>query len=340
MRDLPRQLTRRGAGRPLRGPDALRRAARGARRPARTRPRGRGEPLRRGEAGGARRASRDRRRSGSRPARPPSRARDEAPELDELNRALRGAVRLPLRRLRERRPKRELVAVLRGAARAHARAGARDRRSTSSSRSRRTDGGVPSARATTGGAGATSSSAGCTWSPGSPGSAPRSTSSRSTTTSSRPPSRPTPRAASAARSGRSTAAASTGSRSSASRPERLPEPLYWFKWEAYTTWLSGFALLVVVYYAHASSFLVDPSVADLTTGEAIAISVGGLALAWLVYDGLCRLLGGNDRALAACRRRASSCSRPGAPPSCSRPGPPTSRSARCSGRSWRRTSSS
>ena len=83
-------------------------------------------------------------------------------------------------------------------------------------------------------------------------------------------------------------------------PETLPEPLYWFKWEAYTTWLSGFALLVVVYYAHASTFLVDPAVADLTTGEAIAISLGGLVLAWLVYDPLCRLLGANDRALAAC----------------------------------------
>ena len=50
-------------------------------------------------------------------------------------------------------------------------------------------------------------------------------------------------------------------------PERLPEKLYWFKWEAYTTWLSGFALITVVYYAHASTFLVDPSVADLTTGR-------------------------------------------------------------------------
>ena len=36
-------------------------------------------------------------------------------------------------------------------------------------------------------------------------------------------------------------------------PERLPETLYWFKWEAYTTWLSGFALITVVYYAHAST---------------------------------------------------------------------------------------
>jgi uncharacterized membrane protein len=81
-------------------------------------------------------------------------------------------------------------------------------------------------------------------------------------------------------------------------PPALPEPLYWFKWEAYTTWLSGFGLLVVVYYVHASTFLVDPSVADLSTGAAVAISCGGLALAWLVYDGLCRVLGGAEWALA------------------------------------------
>jgi uncharacterized membrane protein len=82
-------------------------------------------------------------------------------------------------------------------------------------------------------------------------------------------------------------------------PDTLPEPLYWFKWEAYTTWLSGFALLIVVYYAHASTFLVDKTVADLTTTEAVAISIGGLVLAWLVYDALCRLLDGHDLTLAA-----------------------------------------
>ncbi len=74
-------------------------------------------------------------------------------------------------------------------------------------------------------------------------------------------------------------------------PETLPEPLHWFKWEAYTTWLSGFALFVVVYYVHASTFLVDRSVADLSGTEAVAISVGGLALSWVAYDVLCRLLG-------------------------------------------------
>jgi uncharacterized membrane protein len=82
-------------------------------------------------------------------------------------------------------------------------------------------------------------------------------------------------------------------------PVALPEPLYWFKWEAYATWLSGFSLLVVVYYAHASTFLVDKTVADLSTLAAVAISVGGLALAWVVYDLLCRLLGRVEWALAA-----------------------------------------
>jgi uncharacterized membrane protein len=82
-------------------------------------------------------------------------------------------------------------------------------------------------------------------------------------------------------------------------PQRLPEPLHWFKWEAYTTWLSGFALFIVVYYSHASSYLVDTSVADLSAWEAIAISIGGLVLAWLVYDGLCRAFENDELVLAA-----------------------------------------
>ena len=69
-------------------------------------------------------------------------------------------------------------------------------------------------------------------------------------------------------------------------PQVLPEPLHWFKWEAYTTWLSGFALLIVLYYAHADTYLIDKSVADLTTWEAVAISVGLLVAAWFVYDKL------------------------------------------------------
>jgi uncharacterized membrane protein len=81
-------------------------------------------------------------------------------------------------------------------------------------------------------------------------------------------------------------------------PSRLPEPLHWFKWEAYTTWLSGFALLVVLYYFHASTYLIDPSVADLSSGEAIAISLAGLVLAWVVYDVLCRAVA-NDLVVGA-----------------------------------------
>jgi len=73
-------------------------------------------------------------------------------------------------------------------------------------------------------------------------------------------------------------------------PARLPEPLHWFKWEAYWTWISGFSLLVVLYYFHADTYLVDPSVADLSSGAAIAVSLAGLVLAWVVYDVLCRTI--------------------------------------------------
>jgi uncharacterized membrane protein len=81
-------------------------------------------------------------------------------------------------------------------------------------------------------------------------------------------------------------------------PERLPERLHWFKWEAYTTWLSGFALFIVVYYAHASSFMIDPTVDNLRPWQAIAISIAGLAAAWLVYDGLCRAFENDELVLA------------------------------------------
>jgi len=82
-------------------------------------------------------------------------------------------------------------------------------------------------------------------------------------------------------------------------PEELPEPLHWFKWEAYTTWLSGFALLVILYYFHADTYLIDRSVADLSTWQAILISVGLLVGAWVVYDALCRVLGSRPLVLAA-----------------------------------------
>jgi uncharacterized membrane protein len=81
-------------------------------------------------------------------------------------------------------------------------------------------------------------------------------------------------------------------------PPTLPEPLHWFKWEAYTTWLSGFALLVVLYYFHADTYLIDRDVADLSVWQAIAISIGLLAASWLVYDALCRVLGSQPLVLA------------------------------------------
>ena len=80
-------------------------------------------------------------------------------------------------------------------------------------------------------------------------------------------------------------------------PPQLPEHLHWFKWEAYTTWLSGFALLVVLYWLDADTRLVDPEIADLSAWQAVALSAAGLALAWLVYDAACRVLR-DDRLVA------------------------------------------
>lgn len=80
-------------------------------------------------------------------------------------------------------------------------------------------------------------------------------------------------------------------------PPRLPERLHWFKWEAYTTWLSGMGLLVIVYWIGASTYLIDPDIAELGPAAAIAISVAVLLGGWLVYDMLCRSrLGEHDLA--------------------------------------------
>lgn len=71
-------------------------------------------------------------------------------------------------------------------------------------------------------------------------------------------------------------------------PERLPEHLTWFKWESYATWLSGFALLTLVYWSGAELFLIDPNVMDLAVWQAIAISAGSLVIGWVIYDALCK----------------------------------------------------
>src|SRR5919107_3926060 len=68
----------------------------------------------------------------------------------------------------------------------------------------------------------------------------------------------------------------------------MPDHLHWFKWEAYFTWLSGFSLLVLIYYVGATSFLIDPAKAALSPAQGIAIGLAALAVGWLVYDGLCR----------------------------------------------------
>ena len=81
-------------------------------------------------------------------------------------------------------------------------------------------------------------------------------------------------------------------------PAALPEHLIWFKWESYATWLTGFAMLCVVYYAGADLYLIDRNVLDIEAPTAIAISVGSLAVGWLVYDLLCRsAIGKNDLVL-------------------------------------------
>ena len=74
-------------------------------------------------------------------------------------------------------------------------------------------------------------------------------------------------------------------------PATLPDPLHWFKWEAYWTWMSGFALFVVMYYAHAELYMIDRSVANLTPWQAIAISVALLVAGWIFYDQLCKRAG-------------------------------------------------
>ena len=71
-------------------------------------------------------------------------------------------------------------------------------------------------------------------------------------------------------------------------PARLPDHLTWFKWEAYATWLSGFALLVLVYYISGDLYLVDKSVLAISAPAAAAVAFVSLLVAWLAYEGLCR----------------------------------------------------
>ena len=71
-------------------------------------------------------------------------------------------------------------------------------------------------------------------------------------------------------------------------PEKMPETLHWFKWEAYTTWLSGFALLIIVYYFGASAYLIDPSVNAMSPATAISLGLGLIFGGLALYEFACR----------------------------------------------------
>src|ERR687896_1287199 len=71
-------------------------------------------------------------------------------------------------------------------------------------------------------------------------------------------------------------------------PPELPKTLHWFKWEAYWTWITGFVLLVLVYYLGAELYLVDPAVKKLSPAAAIGIGLASLVIGLAVYEGLCR----------------------------------------------------
>jgi uncharacterized membrane protein len=71
-------------------------------------------------------------------------------------------------------------------------------------------------------------------------------------------------------------------------PEQLPSTLHWFKWEAYWTWLTGFALLVLMFYANAELYLIDPAVMPLSKPAATGIGLGCLILGLIVYEAVCR----------------------------------------------------
>ena len=71
-------------------------------------------------------------------------------------------------------------------------------------------------------------------------------------------------------------------------PKKFPKELHWFKWEAYTTWISGFALLIIVYYLNSESIMIDKKVNDINTFTSIIISITFLFGSWFIYDYLCK----------------------------------------------------
>ncbi len=80
-------------------------------------------------------------------------------------------------------------------------------------------------------------------------------------------------------------------------PAQLPEELHWSKWKSYTTWLSGFALFALLYLLSPQLYLIDPAVAALTPTTAVLLALAFPLLGWLIYDGLCRVVGFRDELL-------------------------------------------
>ena len=80
-------------------------------------------------------------------------------------------------------------------------------------------------------------------------------------------------------------------------PAAMPDHLVWFKWESYATWLSGFAMLALVYYLGAELFLIDPTVMELEVWQAVGISMASLAFGWIAYNWLCKVFVNADQNL-------------------------------------------
>ncbi len=85
-------------------------------------------------------------------------------------------------------------------------------------------------------------------------------------------------------------------------PKQLPPALHWFKWEAYWTWLSGMALLIIVFYLNAQTYMLKPGGTGITPVIAVSIGVGSLLASWVFYDLLCRSAEGDHVAVEIKRR--------------------------------------
>lgn len=81
-------------------------------------------------------------------------------------------------------------------------------------------------------------------------------------------------------------------------PASMPDHLIWFKWESYMTWISGFTMLILVYYLGAELYLIDPAVMELQVWQAVVISMASLAFGWVAYNTLCKVfVNANQNAL-------------------------------------------